>query len=895
MALPPGARIGAYQILTALGEGGMGEVYRARDTLLGRDVAIKTLSAAFAADPERLARFTREARVLAALNHPHIGAIYGVEAASLAAPPALVLELVEGETLAAVLARGPVPLARALALARQIVEAIDFAHQRGIVHRDLKPANIKVTPDGKVKVLDFGIAKALDPAGDPESPSAITRPPVTEAGLVLGTPAYMSPEQARGELVNRRTDIWAFGCLLYEMLTGARAFPGRTASDAMAAVLQREPAWQALPAAIPPAVRRVVRRCLEKDMTARLRDIGDARPDLTEARADESATPTVSSRRRVPPAWALGAALLIAAIGVGAGRWSTPSAAPALRPPEPTRVVRLTSGPARDFAPAISPDGKWVAYLSAGTTAADRTDVWVRYIGGGDPINLTASTDLDITSTAGNRRPRHRPGREPHRGDGEAASQHRPLRDVGAASAAARRAAQAARRRHAGSPVVPGRPAGRIHQSRRVGRRCALGCRRRRHQPPQIITADAGIHIHWAAWSVDRQIYFNRTRSSTTNLDQSDLYRVSAAGGPPEPVVRSPRRAMYPVPSPDARGLFYASDEASASLALFWRPLPDGAAVSITRGIGDYSEARPTADGRVLVATYSEVRQSLSRLVLGSAGVVQQSVTDGFSGDLDPTVSPRSDRLVFSSSRNGSRTLWASSLDGSRVRPLTTGDVLDQWPALSPDGRTVAFVSDRAGRRGIWLVDAEGGSPRRLNDAESIGVLSWTRDGKAVLYSADDGQWPGLFTMSVDDGKTQRLVTAGVGSDPACSPVEDVVAYMSPRTEGPAFTELRFVDLQGNPRYQHLPPSPAIPAGLSNGHVAWSPDGRRLAIVSQNSNSPSSIWLIEPASARPEFRRVVELPPGPRIRGLTWSPDGGSLIIGKHDTVSDIVLIELRP
>ena len=521
--------------------------------------------------------------------------------------------------------------------------------------------------------------------------------------------------------------------------------------------------------------------------------------------------------------------------------------------------------------------------------------MWVRYIGGGDPINLTAATDLDITTNAqiggldiapeGNRiavmaKPRH--------STGSFATWELPAPLPGVPRKLLDDGMLGARWSPDGRQVAFIRAGASAGDALWVAD--ADGTNRR-----EIIAADAGIHIHWPAWSVDRQIYFNRTRSRTTNLDQSDLYRVSAAGGQPEPVVRSPRRAMDPVPSPDGRGLFYASDEASASLALFWRPLPDGAAVPITRGVGDYSEARPTSDGRVLVATYSEVRQSLSRLVLGSAGVEQQSLTDGFSGDLDPTVSPRSDRLVFSSSRSGSRTLWASALDGSRVRPLTTGDALDQWPALSPDGRTVAFVSDRAGRRGIWLVDAEGGSPRRLIDAESIGGLSWTRDGKAVLYSAGDGHWPGLFTVSVADGKGQRLVTPGVGTDPACSPVEDVVAYMSPRTEGPVFTELRFVDLQGNPRYQHLPPSPAIPSGVTNGQVAWSPDGRRLAIVSQNTNSPSSIWLIEPASVRPEFRRVVELPPGPRIRGLAWSPDGGSLIIGKHDTVSDIVLIELRP
>ena len=229
-----GRAIGSYRVTAKLGEGGMGEVYRARDPHLDRDVAIKMLSAGVARDPERLARFSREARVLAALNHPHIGAIYGFEPGDHAVPPALVLELVEGDTLDDVLRRGPLSPARALDLARQIADAIDFAHERGVVHRDLKPANIKVTPDGQVKVLDFGIAKALGQDHEPhDDVAARTRTAVTEAGLVFGTPEYMSPEQARGEPVDRRTDIWAFGCLLYEMLTGTRAFAGKTGAEAI--------------------------------------------------------------------------------------------------------------------------------------------------------------------------------------------------------------------------------------------------------------------------------------------------------------------------------------------------------------------------------------------------------------------------------------------------------------------------------------------------------------------------------------------------------------------------------------------------------------------------------------------------------------------------------------
>src|SRR6267378_5348983 len=271
MGLSAGTRLGPYEIQAPLGAGGMGEVYRARDTKLGRDVAIKILPEVFTSNPERLARFEREARMLAALNHPHIGAIYGVEDAE--SVHALVLELVEGDTLGERLRRGPLPLTDALAIARQIAEALESAHERGIIHRDLKPANVKITPDGTVKVLDFGLAKAASYDGvgfDLEQSPTITVG-ATSAGAILGTAAYMSPEQARGKVVDKRTDIWAFGCVLYELLTGKQAFEGESVTETLAAVLKAEPDWTLLPATTPPSIRVLLRRCLQKDVTRRLR------------------------------------------------------------------------------------------------------------------------------------------------------------------------------------------------------------------------------------------------------------------------------------------------------------------------------------------------------------------------------------------------------------------------------------------------------------------------------------------------------------------------------------------------------------------------------------------------------------------------------------------------
>jgi serine/threonine-protein kinase len=293
MALSSGVRLGVYEILAKLGEGGMGEVYRARDTRLKRDVAIKVLPESFALDPDRLTRFEREAELLATLNHSNIAAIYGFEESGSIS--GIVLELVEGPTLSDRIAQGPVPLDEALSIARQVTDALDAAHQKGIVHRDLKPANIKLTPSGQVKVLDFGLAKAMESATAPMASASISPTmvsPATQAGLILGTAAYMSPEQARGKAVDQRADIWAFGCVLFEMLTGRSPFGGAdTVSDSIAAILTREPDWKGLPPDTPASVRRLLRRCIEKDVNRRLHHIGDARLELDEAGGTETGGP----------------------------------------------------------------------------------------------------------------------------------------------------------------------------------------------------------------------------------------------------------------------------------------------------------------------------------------------------------------------------------------------------------------------------------------------------------------------------------------------------------------------------------------------------------------------------------------------------------------------------
>jgi len=305
MALAPGTRLGPYEILSAIGAGGMGEVYRARDTKLGRDVALKVLPESFAADPERVARMHREAQVLAALNHSNIAAIHGFEDSGDV--HALVLEFVDGETLAERIERGPIPLDEALPIVKQTAEALEAAHEQGIIHRDLKPANIKVRPDGTVKVLDFGLAKLAEApptaaAAHTQSPLSmsptITSPAMTGVGVLLGTAAYMSPEQAKGRPADKRSDIWAFGCVVFEMLTGRRAFAGDEVSDTLASVLKLDPSWNQLPADVPLGIRQTLRACLQKDPKQRIGDAQSLRLALNGAFetpiSDESVVKTIA-------------------------------------------------------------------------------------------------------------------------------------------------------------------------------------------------------------------------------------------------------------------------------------------------------------------------------------------------------------------------------------------------------------------------------------------------------------------------------------------------------------------------------------------------------------------------------------------------------------------------
>jgi eukaryotic-like serine/threonine-protein kinase len=878
-SLLKGRRIGSYELLDLLGVGGMGEVYRARDSRLGREVAVKVLARVFSADRERVARFQREARLLASLNHPHIATIYGVE--EVDDLHALVLELVEGPTLAERLQRGPVPAVEALPIAHQIADAVEAAHEKGIVHRDLKPGNIKLKSDGTVKVLDFGLAKAA--AADSLGQEFLQTPTTgaTREGIILGTASYMSPEQARGQMVDKRTDIWAFGCVLYEMLTGRPAFAGETVSDTIAAILEREPDVSRLPSTTTQGVRRLLRRCFAKDPKRRLRDIGDAHADLDDAVPDAVVVPTTTRGRPWQRTLAQALVLLAGVAVGGVAMWLARSQPASDAVPRFSRAHRLTITPAHEFGAAISPDGTWVAYLS---DARGPTDVWVKFTAGGDPANLTASTDLEIQvrSAIGGLdiSPDGRSIAVQARPSGSTATFDTWLipAPLGGAPRRFVETSGALRWSPDGKRIVYVRPG-------ETRGDAIIVADSNGENPRDIVHARGGWHTHWPAWSADgRFVYFLRT-IATWKGEPSEIVRVPAAGGEPQVVVRTTRRALFPLPTASG-GLVYAANPSGVDLDLWFLLSTDSLPQRLTTGVGEYAEPRMSSDGRKLVSTLIEYRQALVSVPLVFADKIQvHPLTDGFGGDLDPCISPTTGRMVFSSSRSGNRNLWTADPSGSNIRPLTADAALEDRPVYSPDGQQIAFVSDRGAERGIWIVNSEGGSLRRLASTQVLDTLTWSPDGQQIAHALPGGTVPELSIIAVSDGVRRRLPTPSGAHSPAWSPRGDVIAYLEPR--GPGRTYLKFVSSRGEPLYSAMPDGPA----LTNGFLAWAPDGRRLAAVGVPGSANASIWIVEPDSSQP-FRKLIELSGEVRPRGITWTRDGASLIYGRQEALSDLVLFE---
>jgi eukaryotic-like serine/threonine-protein kinase len=703
MSLAAGVRIGPYEVQSALGAGGMGEVWRARDTKLHRDVALKVLPDVFALDPDRLARFQREAQLLASLNHPGIAGIHGFEDSG--GLQALVLELVEGPTLADRLTKGPIPLGEAIPIARQIAEALEAAHEHGIVHRDLKPSNIKLRADGAVKVLDFGLAKAFDTAShvsDVSQSPTLTSPAFTGVGVILGTAAYMAPEQARGKPVDKRSDIWAFGVVLYEMLTGARPFKGETVTDVLAAVIERPPDLDRVPA----RVRPLLRRCLEKDPARRLRDIGDAMALLEET--PPAPEPVRQPVRPIPwIAAAVGLALL-----AGVALWAPWRTAPP--PAEPIRTqVYLpedVDAASRNF--TLSPDGRVLAFSAMGTDRIPR--VWVRFM---ESLEVRSLPGTETTQT--------------------------PPQFFW--SPDSKRIAYSAKTTE---------QTGKLHVVDLTG------------SPPQHVADTMGPNATGGSWNDDGVIVMGSTNGPLTSVSASGGVPTPITV---VDVARKDRRHAFPTFLPDGRHFVYlrtnavpensgvyvgsidAKPEAQDDRRLIATAFGPVYVASVQKGRGHLLILR---DGNVLAQEFDEGRLEIVGDPVTVVTPVGAWLSSGF-------FSASGGVLVYRSSaaNQDTRLQWWDRGGTFAATPAQPGGVGAM--ALSPDGERIALVRpDPTGPTGeisIWDT-ARGNSARLTAGPGRPDAAVWTPDGLGVVFASNREGPLNLYRKLADGSKEDEAL-----------------------------------------------------------------------------------------------------------------------------------------
>jgi len=812
VSLTPGVRLGPYEVLSLLGAGGMGEVYRARDTKLQRDVALKALPADFAEDPERLARLRREAQVLASLNHPSIAGIYGLEEATGIC--ALALELVEGPTLAERVAKGPIPLDEALPIARQVADALEAAHEHRIVHRDLKPANIKVRTDGTVKVLDFGLAKALsdDAAASDLSHSPTMTVAATRAGIILGTAAYMSPEQARGKVVDKRADIWAFGCVLFEMLAGKRAFDGQDVTDFIVAVMTKEPEWTALPASTHARIVELLRRCLKKDPRERLRDIGDARIEIDSVRATPSAEPVVATpvhaSRRERLAWAVAAIAVMAALAVGAMEYfrSTPA---------DTRIYRssILPPPGQSLAGALafsrisfSPDGRKLAFVAG--PASGVSQLWVQPLDG-----LSAQM---LAGTEGALTPFWSPD----------------SRFVGF---------------YAGGKLKIIAAAG---------------------GPPLTLADTTG--FPGATWNRDNVILFSTTGPGSV------IRWVSASGGPASPATtldteNGETQHWSPFFLPDGRHFLYLAVGSKsggpnepngiyvAALDSTERTLlvPGGSNVKYAQGYLVFLREQ------TLMAQPFDVERL--ELTGDPAPIAEQVATGGLSGRLGAFTVSEDGVLAYQSgfATDVSQLVW---FDRTGKQLSVLGDRAEDYGdlELSPDGRraAVSFIDPGVRNRDIWLFDVTRGIKTRFTfDSADETAPIWSSDGSDVIFHSNRKGNPDLYRKASSGAGSEDAIQADSIGELPMSWSRDGRFVLYARGESAQGTDVWVLPLDGDRR-----PFPFLQTPFNEYPAVFSPDGRWIAYASNESGryevyvapfpGPGGKWQVSTAGGSwPRWRR----------------------------------------
>jgi Tol biopolymer transport system component len=901
-----GRSVGGYQILSTLGAGGMGEVYRAHDARLRRDVAIKILPQLFASDPDRLARFEREAQILAALNHPHIGAIYGLE--TMDGTPALVLELVDGDTLAERIAKGPLPLGDALRMATQIAEALEAAHERGIVHRDLKPTNIKITSEGMVKVLDFGLAKTA--SGDSSGPTLTQSPTLTiggtREGLILGTAAYMSPEQARGQLVDKRTDIWAFGCVLYEMLTGHLAFKGDTGSDTIAAILGGEPDWDQLPGATPASVRMLLRQCLEKDLKRRLRDIGDARlqidhqldsrsggfaaaPPEREVPRPAGATDATPASGRVwlPTHRALGLivlALLVLAGGVGLF-YSARSSTPVTSPSEYTQITNFTDSA---VAPSLSADGRMVTFIRGGDSFLSRGQIYVKLLPNGESVRLTNDD--------------HRKYAPVFTPDGsriaytDVSNSHWDTRTV---------------------PVLGGLPTRLLPNASGltwITDHLVLFSEIKTGLHMGIVTATEGradsreIYIQPNENAMAHYSYASPDRQSVLVVEMTGAHAFtqpcrlvpfdgSSAGRQVGPQGACTSAAW----SPDGKWMYFGAT-VGGSMHLWRQKFPDGAPKQITFGPLEEEGIALAPDGRSLVTSVGTRRSAI--WIHDGAGERAIS-SEGFA--MLPRLSGDGTRVFYVVVRDWwlSARGWVASSAELRSVDLTSGksdSVLSSMSVtdygVSRDEKEVAFTTaDSDGASQIWLASLDRRTPpHRI--ARGGDQVSFGADGYLVFRSLEE-KTNLLVRIKKDGSGRERITTAPILDKYGVSPDGEWVIVFSPGAGVDAVSAVLAVPIHGG-----APQKICAPPCLAE----WSSDGKLfyVSLDRYSATSPGKTLVIPV----PAGKSLPDLPPsgfdraaggvtlpGARVveyLSLSTGPDPSTFVFTKTDLQRNLFRIPLH-
>ena len=875
-----GQQLGGYRVMSLLGRGGMGEVYRAHDSRLRRDVAIKVLPPKFTADADRLARFESEARMLAALNHPHIGAIYGFEDAH--GTPALVLELVEGQTLADRLHAGLIPPREALVIARQIADALDAAHRKGIIHRDLKPANIKITPEGVVKVLDFGLAKAAaHEVASTDNASQVATDAVgdTRVGLILGTAAYMSPEQARGLPVDARSDVWAFGCVLYEMLTGRPPFTGETVAETFAAIFERQPDWQRLPRDTPLQIRDLLRRCLQKDPERRVLSVATARVEIEAALPPPAGRTMVQAVRRGlsrPLSW-----LILASMGIAVPALIVLRVSDRNTPlPAFMNPTQVTSAVGVEDYSTWAPDNQTIAYESNET---GNWDIWVAPAGSGPAVNRTND------HPGVDRYPAWSPdGRTiAFWSDRDGGGYYLLPADGGAATKLIATAGTNYGRHSAPEWSSDG--------TRLAVTTYTLSAQVEHFVDIISIVSNESIRIRLPgsensrldlSWSPDTR-YLAYVEGVQQVSEVAHLRVLRLSDGASFIIINTGANVRRPQWSPDGRYLYYVCN-CVGPVDLWRRQIVDGRGVGnpdrVTTGL-EVRDFRFSRDGSRLVYSKGRWVSNFWRVpILGNrpatwADAEQITFDQAYIEQLN--VSPDGQRVAYSSDRTGNQDLYVMPIGGAAIQ-LTADPAPDWAPDWTPDGRDLVFYSYRTGNRELWVMPSTGGRAVQLTRNPGVDFIShWSPQGREIAFTSNRTGNLDIWVISAD-GKESRQITRhlALDSNPTWSPDARWLAFHSNR--GGRF-QLWRVSSQGGEE-QLLTRG----AGQS---PSWSRDGNDIYFRGEEDRE-GNLWKV---SLKDQTERPVTNLVGKRgmIGQMQPSTDGRFIYFPWQDDLADIWVMDV--